>query len=753
MATEKNFQATDPAAPSDARNVVWQVDPTSAGTDATTGQPYFNTSAYIPDMVGDTGSGGEDGLVPAPGAGDAAAGKFLDASGAWSVPSGGPSGATISGVQQEAYVYAADTGTANAYAVALSPSPTIVAGSLVVFKATHANTGASTLAVNGAGAVAIRKDGAIPLVAGDISAGQIVSCVFDGTFYQTIGLAPTLVFTPVIRGSSSAGTGAGTANNLTVPLPTGSQSGDLALLFATAAFNITAVSGWTTIVLDNGFVWDMYAAWKILNSTDISTGSVNYTAAGSFDMAATMVTFIGPTAGIREFQDATTLSMYSLTTNSAVLPTDVGIYFQGDRIGTTVAVTPGFGSVTTLQTVVTSNNPTNCKLWDQIMAGGVQTNVYNNPGGNAQAIQVIIAGASPGIGSVSSVGLTMPSDFTVSGSPVTGAGTFVVTENTQSANTVHAGPASGSPAAPTYRAIAPADLPLGSSSAFGAVKVDGTTITASAGVISASGSLSNPMTTEGDIIYGGASGTPTRLAAGTSGQVLQTNGSSSPPTWVSGGGGGSSFPLTIVQEDQYATTSAGTSITVTFPQATAASGNTAFILIAFGGNVTPTFPSGWTVDLNVVGTPDARLALLHKATASDTSATFTSSGADGYSVLFFEVVGTHALDASSTGAVAGTFGGKLVMPAITASANSVVFCAICTLITSATFPPSAMPTVSPSWRPIAIAPGSFNGERVLTGHISTVANSGSTTPPVINLPSTTSFFSGGGTAYATFSIL
>lgn len=66
----------------------WQVDPTSSGTDATTGQPYFNTSAYISDMVGDTGSGGEDGLVPAPGAGDAAAHKYLDAAGTWSVPSG-----------------------------------------------------------------------------------------------------------------------------------------------------------------------------------------------------------------------------------------------------------------------------------------------------------------------------------------------------------------------------------------------------------------------------------------------------------------------------------------------------------------------------------------------------------------------------------------------------------------------------------------------------------------------------------------
>ena len=45
-------------------------------------------------MVGDTGSGGVAGSVPAPGAGTAAAGKFLKADGTWAVPAGG-SGSTI----------------------------------------------------------------------------------------------------------------------------------------------------------------------------------------------------------------------------------------------------------------------------------------------------------------------------------------------------------------------------------------------------------------------------------------------------------------------------------------------------------------------------------------------------------------------------------------------------------------------------------------------------------------------------------
>lgn len=43
------------------------------------------------------------------------------------------------------------------------------------------------------------------------------------------------------------------------------------------------------------------------------------------------------------------------------------------------------------------------------------------------------------------------------------------------------------------------------------------------------------MTTGGDVIYGGASGTPERLANGTAGQVLTSQGSTNPPIWSSFG--------------------------------------------------------------------------------------------------------------------------------------------------------------------------------------------------------------------------
>jgi len=63
------------------------------------------------------------------------------------------------------------------------------------------------------------------------------------------------------------------------------------------------------------------------------------------------------------------------------------------------------------------------------------------------------------LGSVTSVGLALPSIMSVSGSPVTTSGTLTGTLTTQSVNTLFAGPSSGAAAAPTFRALTTADIP------------------------------------------------------------------------------------------------------------------------------------------------------------------------------------------------------------------------------------------------------------------------------------------------------
>jgi hypothetical protein len=73
-------------------------------------------------------------------------------------------------------------------------------------------------------------------------------------------------------------------------------------------------------------------------------------------------------------------------------------------------------------------------------------------------------------GTVTSVSLALPSIFSVSGSPISTSGTLTGSLNTQSANTILAGPSSGSANAPTFRALVGADLPNPSSTTLGGVE-------------------------------------------------------------------------------------------------------------------------------------------------------------------------------------------------------------------------------------------------------------------------------------------
>lgn len=70
-------------------------------------------------------------------------------------------------------------------------------------------------------------------------------------------------------------------------------------------------------------------------------------------------------------------------------------------------------------------------------------------------------GAGGGSGTVTSVALSTPGIFSVSGSPVTVSGTLAFAVVNQDANTIWAGPTSGAAAAPSFRALSDNDIPSG----------------------------------------------------------------------------------------------------------------------------------------------------------------------------------------------------------------------------------------------------------------------------------------------------
>lgn len=123
--------------------------------------------------------------------------------------------------------------------------------------------------------------------------------------------------------------------------------------------------------------------------------------------------------------------------------------------------TDSTGSVT-LANPVTSDGNGNFYFY---AAAGTYTLVYVDPYGRiATEIFPDQAITTQGGGTVTSVALTVPVEFSVAGSPITVSGTLAVTKATQSANKVYAGPTSGGAVVPTFRSLVAADLPAGSGS-------------------------------------------------------------------------------------------------------------------------------------------------------------------------------------------------------------------------------------------------------------------------------------------------
>lgn len=85
----------------------------------------------------------------------------------------------------ESLDYCSDTGVANAYVLTpLSPITTYTVGQVYKFKASNANTGASTINISGVGNKQLVKHGNEALQGADILQNQIVYAIYDGVNFQ-----------------------------------------------------------------------------------------------------------------------------------------------------------------------------------------------------------------------------------------------------------------------------------------------------------------------------------------------------------------------------------------------------------------------------------------------------------------------------------------------------------------------------------------------------------------------------------------
>lgn len=82
-------------------------------------------------------------------------------------------------------IYAADSGANDTYSITLVPNVSAyIVGQVFNFKANTPNTGAATLNVNSLGDVIIKKNHDYDLENNDIESGQIITVIYDGTYFQ-----------------------------------------------------------------------------------------------------------------------------------------------------------------------------------------------------------------------------------------------------------------------------------------------------------------------------------------------------------------------------------------------------------------------------------------------------------------------------------------------------------------------------------------------------------------------------------------
>jgi hypothetical protein len=166
---------------------------------------------------------------------------------------------------------------------------------------------------------------------------------------------------------------------------------------------------------------------------------------------ANWVQLLFPTSGVTSFNGRTgpvTPSAgdytFSLIGGTAA-PTQGGTGLTAYAIGDTL-----YGSNINTLSPLAGNTTTTRKFLRQTGTGTASA---------APAWDTLVAGDIPALSYVTSVQLAAPTQFSVTGGPVTSSGTLTLAWNTQTANQVLAGPASGSAAAPTFRALAAADIP------------------------------------------------------------------------------------------------------------------------------------------------------------------------------------------------------------------------------------------------------------------------------------------------------
>lgn len=244
----------------------------------------------------------------------------------------------------------------------------------------------------------------------------------------------------------------GTANEVTVSASTGAITVGL-------PDDVTVGTSLTVSTLTPNAALYVGAAGLLSSTAALTDGQILVGSTGNAPVAATLTAGTGVTI---------TNAAGSITIDADNNGTVTSIDVSGGTTGLTTTGGPvtTSGTITLTGTLAPSNGGTG------LTALGTSNQVLGvNAAGDTAEYKTIAAGTGMSVvhganvvtlnnTGVTSVALTAPSIFTVSGSPVTTTGTLDFALNEQAANTVFVGPATGVDAVPTFRALSYADLPF-----------------------------------------------------------------------------------------------------------------------------------------------------------------------------------------------------------------------------------------------------------------------------------------------------
>ena len=213
------------------------------------------------------------------------------------------------------------------------------------------------------------------------------------------------------------------------------------------------------------FVWGSIAGAGTVTSVDVSGGTTGLTtsggpitAAGTITLAGTLITSNGGT-GLGSY---TAGDLLYYATGTALSKLGIG---SSTHVLTSSGTAPQWTDPATM-TVGTATSATN-------VAGGSANQIPYQTGAGATSFVVAPTvantylewsgsafqwSANP-LGSVTSVGLALPAEFTISNSPVTSSGTLTGAWANATENYVFAGPATAPAGTPSFRALVAADVP------------------------------------------------------------------------------------------------------------------------------------------------------------------------------------------------------------------------------------------------------------------------------------------------------